>query len=243
LKEIAERSTLTELIDAVLDKTGIKKELQGERSLEADIKLENLEEFKSITRNFENEEGLISLGDFLGEITLYSDKSEYTENNKCVTLMTMHAAKGLEFDAVFVVGLEEGLFPHFNSLDDNEAMEEERRLAYVALTRAKKKLYLTNARRRMLFGNTGMNPPSRFIKEIDDEYIETNNYFKKSSAPVKKSFDIDDTIEYFYGEKVIQDKYGEGTVVGIDDSTVSIAFAFPHGVKKYLKGHKSIHKL
>ena len=174
LKQASENVSLTELIDLVLDKSGIKAELESEKSLEADIRLENLEEFKSITKSFEEKEGLVSLEDFLNEITLVSDVEEHKNETNRITLMTMHAVKGLEFDVVFIVGMEEGIFPHANSSFDKQDLEEERRLCYVAITRAKKELYIVNAKRRMLYGKDSINPPSRFINEIDSDYIETD---------------------------------------------------------------------
>ncbi len=241
LKTDSETSTLTELIDLILDKSGIKKELEQEKSLEADIRLENLEEFKSITKNFEENEGLVSLEDFLNEISLVSDIEEHKDNKDRITLMTMHAVKGLEFDVVFVVGMEEGIFPHANSSFDKQELEEERRLCYVAITRAKKILYLTNAKRRMLYGKDSINPPSRFINEIDDSLIDSD-----SNEPLKKidKSDMINTIpiEFQIGEVIIQDKYGEGIVVGLDDTFITIAFNYPIGTKKFLKNHKSIKK-
>ena len=119
LKKVAEELTLTQLIDKVLDASGMKQELESEKSLEAEIRLENLEEFKSITKSFEEREGLISLEDFLLEISLISDVEEYKDDANKINLMTIHSVKGLEFDYVFVVGLEEGIFPHMNSLMEN----------------------------------------------------------------------------------------------------------------------------
>jgi len=152
LKEVSEDLTLTELIDKVLDASGMKQDLESEKTLESEIRLENLEEFKSITKSFEEREGLISLEDFLLEISLISDVEEYKDDPNRISLMTVHSVKGLEFNHVFVVGMEEGIFPHMNSLMENSEIEEERRLCYVAITRAKDDLHLVNARRRTLFG-------------------------------------------------------------------------------------------
>ena len=149
LKEIATDLTLTELIDKVLDASGLKRELEAEKTLEAEIRLENLEEFKSITKEFEEREGLVSLEEFLLETSLVSDVEEYRNDPNRVSLMTVHSVKGLEFEHVFVIGLEEGIFPHMNSLMEAYEVEEERRLMYVAITRAKDDLHLINARRRI----------------------------------------------------------------------------------------------
>ena len=167
LRILKEDLTLTELIDKVLDASGMRAELESERTLESEVRLENLEEFKSITKSFEEREGLVSLEDFLLEISLISDVEEYKDDDNRVSLMTVHSVKGLEFDYVFIVGLEEGIFPHLNSLMETSELEEERRLCYVAITRAKKELFLINTKRRTLFGRDQINPPSRFISEVN----------------------------------------------------------------------------
>ena len=229
--------SLTELIDYILDKTGIKKELESENSVDSEIRLENLEEFKSITKNFEEAYGLASLEDFLAEISLVADIEEHKDNPNTVTLMTIHSAKGLEFDYVFVVGLEEGIFPHNNSIFEGN-IEEERRLCYVAITRASKKLWLINTNERMLYGERNRNNPSRFIKEIDPEYLETD-----AVLGYNKGSDIDTDAEYKVGEHIIHDIYGEGVVVSLSDSIVTVAFPHPYGIKSLMKGHKSIKKV
>ena len=242
LKEKSKNVTLTELVDIILEKSGMKKELESEHTLEADIRLENLEEFKSITKEFENRVGEISLEEFLLETALLSDANEYKNDNNRVNLMTVHAVKGLEFDYVFIVGLEEGIFPHINSMMDKSELEEERRLCYVALTRAKKKVYLVNAKMRMLYGRDQVNVPSRFINEIDPDLIESDNIKDK---PVKKleKMTYDDDISFNLGDKVMHDKYGKGIVVGIEDKLISVAFSKEYGIRKLLKNHKSIKKI
>ena len=233
--------SLTELVDYVLDKTGMRAELEKDNSIESLSRLENLEEFKSITVNFENKYGIVSLEEFLNEISLVADMEENKDKTDVVTLMTTHAAKGLEFDYVFIAGLEEGIFPHNRSLYDQNEVEEERRLCYVALTRAKKKLYLLNARRRLLFGMESSNPKSRFVNEISSDYIETEHIKEIKKETSFKN--IDSTIEYEMGEKINHIKFGEGVIVGIDNSILTIAFSFPHGIKTVMKGHKSIQKI
>ena len=244
LKRVSENITLTELVDKILATTGYREELENEKTLEADIRLENLEEFKSITKAFEERYGVISLEDFLFEVSLVSDREEYKDNKDKVSLMTVHSVKGLEYDYVFVVGLEEGIFPHMNSLMDNHELEEERRLAYVAITRAKEKLYLVNARRRMLYGKDQVNPPSRFIGEIDKELIETNQKDEKQEIKIEKQekfHDID--VEWNVGDYVYHDIFGAGRVVEVTNTLISIAFKSPHGIKKLMKNHKSISKV
>ncbi|NLV90067.1 MAG: UvrD-helicase domain-containing protein, partial [Tenericutes bacterium] len=153
LIEIKDKISLTEFVELVLDKSRLIEEYKKENSIEALSKIENLREFKSITKEFEEKTGNISLEDFLSEISLLTDLSETKEDVNGVSLMTLHSAKGLEFDVVFILGLEEGVFPHINSFDEVEGLEEERRLFYVGITRAKDYLYLLNAQSRLLYGN------------------------------------------------------------------------------------------
>ena len=246
LKSIAEDLTLTELIDKVLDASGMKKELESEQTLESEVRLENLEEFKSITKAFEEKEGLISLEDFLLEISLVSDVEEYKDDPNRISLMTVHSVKGLEFDHVFVIGMEEGLFPHMNSLMENGALEEERRLCYVAITRARDDLHLVNARRRTLFGKEQVNPVSRFISEINPDLLETN---VKDEIP-KKEEKIDtaemfreEDVDYKVGDFVYHETFGTGKVVEVTNTLVSVAFKHPHGIKKLMKNHKKLSKI
>ena len=242
LKSKVSEVTLTELIEIVLDKSGMKEALKKEKTLEADIRLENLEEFKSITKNFEEKEGLISLEDFLLEISLVADKEEYKDDPNRLTLMTVHQVKGLEYPYVFIVGLEEGIFPHRNSMNSESEIEEERRLMYVAITRAMKKLYITNAKKRMLYGEEKNNIPSRFINEIDEKLLNIENAPKE--AIIKKEKNVyEDDVDYKYGDKVLHDKFGVGVVIGINKSIISIAFNKDIGIKQLLKNHKSIKKI
>ena len=249
MREECENLSLTEMVDLVLNESGMKQELVNEKTLESEIRLENLEEFKSITKNYEEEFGVISLSDFLNEISLVSDMSEHQESKNKVSLMTVHAVKGLEFDYVFVTGMEEGIFPHYNAINDGSrsAIEEERRLCYVAITRAKKDLWLLNAKRRMLFGNTQTNLPSRFMDEIDPKYLEVENnrksVFKKVNNFVKEEmFNKTDT-EYQTGDLISHTKYGQGVIVSVDKSIITVALRHPYGVKKLMKNHKNITKV
>lgn len=241
--DLSNNLSLTETIDMVLNKSGIKKELESEHTLEADIRLENLNEFKSISKTFEEESGIASLEEFLNEVSLVSDVNEQkNDDTSKVTLMTIHAVKGLEFDYVFVIGMEENIFPHVNSSFEEEGLEEERRLCYVAITRAKKKLYLLNALRRTLFGKTSVNMPSRFISEIDDEYIDKPSIKKEfiSKLDKTKMFNLDNGLNV--GDNVVHDSYGPGVVVMVDKSIATIAFKGV-GIKKLMKNHKSIKKV
>ncbi len=240
LKELSEKITLTELVDVILDKTGIKAELESEKSIEADIRLENLEEFKSITKGYEESKGIVSLEEFLNEISLVSDVEEYKNNEDLVTLMTVHSAKGLEFKNVFLIGLEEGIFPHQNSFFDAGELEEERRLCYVAITRAKERLWIINAKRRTLYGLDSVNPPSRFIAEIDSSLLDADSFEKEV---VNKSYSIDENIEYQIGEHIMHNNHGEGVVVSVEDKVITVAFPHPIGIMKLIKGHSSFHKI
>lgn len=241
LSKKSETMSLTELVDCILNDSKMKEELELEKTIESEVRLENLEEFKSITKSFEESKGIVSLGEFLEEISLVSDVEEYKNNTNVVTLMTIHSAKGLEFDNVFLIGMEEGLFPHANCLNDAEELEEERRLCYVAVTRARKRLWLVNARSRMLYGKESYNMQSRFIDEIDKENLDID------SDVEEKTFDrssmIDESIDYKPGDKVIHDIYGEGVVIEVKSSILTIAFSHKYGIIKIMKGHKSLKKV
>lgn len=181
--------TITELIKHTLKETGYTKALEDENSIEAENRIENLEEFLTVAVQFEEEEAENDLSSFLEGITLSSDIDGMDEEEESVTLMTLHSAKGLEFPVVFLVGMEEGIFPGYKSIGEPKELEEERRLCYVGITRAKSNLYLTCSRQRTMFGSTSCNPVSRFVKEIPKAMLEgsvelgneTENRFKDSS--------------------------------------------------------------
>ena len=248
LKKYHETSSLSDLVEKILDLTGIKKEYEDDGTLESDNRLENLEEFKSITKSFEDREGSVSLEDFLYEVSLVTDTRE-TKNDvddNQVNLLTVHSVKGLEFDYVFIVGLEEGIFPHVNSFLKESEMEEERRLCYVAITRAKNKLFLVNAKQRMLFGHEGANPPSRFIKEINPELIDGVEITKDEDTEkinIESKYNAMDEVDINVGDYVYHEVFGQGKVVDISGDIASIAFKHPYGIKKLLKNHKSISKI
>lgn len=181
--------TITELIKHTLKETGYTKALEEENSIEAENRIENLEEFLTVAVQFEEEEADNDLSSFLEGITLSSDIDGMNEEEESVTLMTLHSAKGLEFPVVFLVGMEEGIFPGYKSIGEPKELEEERRLCYVGITRAKSNLYLTCSRQRTMFGSTSCNPVSRFVKEIPKAMLEgsselrneTENKFKDSN--------------------------------------------------------------
>ncbi|HHI9508528.1 TPA: DNA helicase PcrA [Streptococcus agalactiae] len=186
--------TVTEITENLLDKTGYLEALQVQNTLESQARIENIEEFLSVTKSFddnpeitvEGETGLDRLSRFLNDLALIADTDDSATETAEVTLMTLHAAKGLEFPVVFLIGMEEGVFPLSRAIEDADELEEERRLAYVGITRAEQILFLTNANTRTLFGKTSYNRPTRFIREIDDELIQ----YQGLARPVNSSFGV-----------------------------------------------------
>ena len=242
LTEKSKNVDLTELIDIVLEKSGLKAEIEKDKTLESELRIENLMEFKSITENYQKETGTVNLEDFLEDISLVADVSDHNDDNNVITLMTMHSAKGLEFRAVFLAGMEENIMPHAISLQEKDGIEEERRLCYVAITRAKERLYITNAKRRMLFGNTNMNPPSRFIGEIEPNLIEKTEtqLEKEQNSFVKEKYYSDESTNYKHGEIVYHMSFGKGVVVDSDDRFVTVAFDKRFGIKKFLNNYQGL---
>ena len=241
LMEESKNVNLSDLIDKILEYTGMKSELESIGGIDSEIRLENLQEFKSIALAFE-ERGIYSLEEFLENIALVSDFGQYKDTEDCVNVMTLHSAKGLEFDVVFLTGMEENVFPHFRSVDNEDELEEERRLCYVGITRAKEKLYLLNAKRRTLFGRTDVNSPSRFVNEITPDLLESNEIIVNNTI-CNDMYDEERNSELKVGDKVKHVKYGYGVVVQIDGSIASIAFNHNIGIVKIMKAHKSLEKI
>lgn len=203
LTDDVDHFSITALVEAVLDKTGYKKALEIQTtSLEAQNRLENIEEFLTVTKSFDEKEaasevseadladqesGLDKLSRFLNDLSLVADTDSYDETSQ-VTLMTLHAAKGLEFPVVFLVGMEEGIFPLSRQAEDEDELEEERRLAYVGITRAEEVLYLTNANSRTLFGRSSYNHASRFLGEIDDNLLTYAGLARKANTSYNASY-------------------------------------------------------
>ncbi len=239
-----EEMSLTELIDYVLDKSGMLKELENEKTLEADLRIENLMEFKSITENYQKETGTVNLEDFLEDISLVADITDHKDYDDVVTLMTIHGSKGLEFKIVFLIGAEEGILPHQNSLFEKNELEEERRLCYVAITRAKEMLYISNAERRMLYGKLSANLPSRFVDEINEELLERKK--EKQNEEVKKInksvLYTNENAEFTLGDNVFHASFGSGKVTMVDERFVTVAFGPRFGVKKVLKNYKGLQR-
>ncbi|MDV5136438.1 DNA helicase PcrA [Enterococcus lactis] len=266
--------TVTELTKEVLDRSGYLEDLKIQNTLEAQARIENLEEFLTVTQEFDkqfeqqNEEDADApeekLTVFLNDLALVSDIDNLEEDASQVTLMTLHAAKGLEFPVVFLIGLEEGVFPLSRALMEESELEEERRLAYVGITRAEEALYLTNAFSRTLYGRTQYNRPSRFVEEIDQELLEIEgmrptpkktpvfakktaySYKKPETAVVSsKSATGGEKNSWKPGDKVKHKKWGLGTVVRVSGTSkdLELDVAFPsQGVKRLLAAFAPIEK-
>ncbi|KHE66998.1 DNA helicase PcrA, partial [Halobacillus sp. BBL2006] len=256
----------TDMVQEVIDKTGYEEMLMNEKSIEAQSRLENIEEFKSVTKNFEENAEDKTLIAFLTDLALIADIDSMNEDpssDDTVTLMTLHSAKGLEFPVVFLIGMEESVFPHSRALMDDEELEEERRLAYVGITRAEKQLFITHAKMRTLYGRTNMNPISRFINEIPEDLVEgkeqqkeelpffnkkkeTTPFQKETARPKKRAAKkIEknkgtgaEKTTWQPGDKAVHKKWGEGTVVKVqgegDGMELDIAFPAPTGIKRLL---------
>ena len=190
---------ISELIKETLKKSGYTKALEEENTIEAENRIENLDEFLTVAIEFEEESAENKLSDFLEGITLSSDLDNMEETDDSVTLMTLHSAKGLEFPVVFLVGMEEGIFPGYKSISEPQELEEERRLCYVGITRAKKNLFLTCSKQRTIFGSTSCNPISRFLKEIPEELLD--GYDEAFGNTQEKSNFADSKYTWTYGSK------------------------------------------
>ncbi|MGH7309508.1 MAG: ATP-dependent helicase [Candidatus Rokuibacteriota bacterium] len=218
-------------IDAVLDASGYRDFLKHERSPEAEARLENLEELVAAAEDYTVTEAEPTLAGFLDSVALMSDVDEWEQGQSRVTLMTLHAAKGLEFPVVFLTGMEEGVFPHARSLSDPEEIEEERRLCYVGLTRARERLCLTWALHRRIHGY-GVGEPSRFLREMPEtELAALNARAEPGPRPAgeEPTTSVDDELPLRVGAKVRHARWGEGMVVGVEkegsDVLVTVRFA------------------
>ena len=223
LKDKKDKLVISELIKTTLKKTGYTKALEEENTIEAENRIENLEEFLTVAIEFEEEYAENSLSQFLEGITLSSDIDNVEEAEDSVTLMTLHSAKGLEFPVVFLVGMEEGIFPGYKSISEPKELEEERRLCYVGITRAKEYLYLTCSKQRTIFGSTSYNPVSRFLKEIPEDLLEGyQEAFGEEDANKNQMFK-DSNYTWTYGSKdngnIKTYKIGEMEPVGVAAKT------------------------
>lgn len=234
LQEYAKEHSITHIIERVLDVTGYYASINDD-SIENSVRREYLEEFLSVANVFEETHEEISLEEFLAEISLVADMKQYEETENKLSLMTLHAVKGLEYDYVFLVGMEEGLLPHRNSLESERDLEEERRLCYVGITRARKKLYFSNANIRMFLGSRTFNQVSRFINESGFELIEQDGEAMKGIPKFdEKEYGVEneDTSELVVGDKVSHDMFGDGVIVSLDGNVINVAFGHQYGIKK-----------
>jgi ATP-dependent DNA helicase UvrD/PcrA len=251
---------VTGLLEAVLTESGYLEALEAERTIEAEGRVENLEELVGVAREFdanrevEGPSEARPLEEFLAQISLLSDQDSLRESESLVTLMTLHNAKGLEFDAVFIIGCEEGLFPHSRSLEEGN-LEEERRLCYVGLTRARERLYVTCARQRRIFGGQGYSLPSRFIAELPEELVERYATAPKTgwlgasigagsgAAPARKE-PRPPVAELAVGDDVVHASFGEGVVTGVEPgSIVVVRFAAEGAERKLMADYAPLRKV
>lgn len=227
--------SITELVEQILDKSGYRKMLENEQTLESQSRLENIDEFLSVPRDYEKNTPVEeqSLMNFLTDLSLVADVDD-ADLEAGVTLMTMHSAKGLEFKIVFIVGMEESIFPHFRSLQSGEEheMEEERRIAYVAITRAEEQLHVSHATTRSLFGRSQANMKSRFLKEIPEDLLDgvkpKTSFKTKQTATPKRGFarrvnnNQNSNTTWNVGDKVTHKSWGEGMVSAVNDKNGSV---------------------
>lgn len=235
-------TTVSGMIKYVLEETGYKKMID-DGSVEGEARLENIGELISVAHKYDELEPGVSLNIFLEEVSLISDLDSIDDEDNAVTLMTIHSAKGLEFPNVFIAGLEEGIFPHNRSLFDANELEEERRLMYVAMTRAMDNLYLLHARARMLYGESRSNAPSQFLADIDEAFVDANfgghgarqhiSISDIGDTPVPVEFESVPDIDLSSGDRVSHNIFGSGVVVDITGGVATVAFEDPKvGVKK-----------
>lgn len=241
LQEFSLNGNLSDLIEEILSTTGLRMEYEINKSLENEAKVENLNEFKTVALMFE-ESGIYDLQTFLENIALVSDRGQYNNDGDEVSIMTLHSAKGLEFNVVFLLGMEEGLFPHNRSFNSLSNLEEERRLCYVGITRAKEKLYLLSARQRTIFGKTSGTIESRFIREINGDLINKISSVKEHEEKRVVGNMYNSSSEIKTGDNVIHTVFGEGVVVNISGGIATIAFKKGIGVKSIAANHKYLTK-
>ena len=212
LRDQLDGLSITDTVEAILDKSGYLDALSMQQTLESQSRIENIEEFMSVTKNFdetntdgtEDETGIDRLGRFLNDLALIADTDDGEAEAAEVTLMTLHAAKGLEFPVVFLIGMEEGVFPLSRASEEPDELEEERRLAYVGITRAEEILFLTNANTRTLFGKTGYNRPSRFLREISDDLLQYQGLARPANSSFGVRFTKEEPIQFGQGMSLQQ---------------------------------------
>lgn len=242
-KERMNDLTVTDLTSIVMEETGYLQSLKEENTPEARARIENLQEFISVTMEYDRKNPEGNLTEFLAEISLITDIDQHQEDADKVLLMTLHTAKGLEFPVVFLCGMEEMIFPHANSMNDENELQEERRLCYVGMTRAMERLYMTYAWQRTIYGDTRHNPPSRFLDEIPEDLMEkvgvstiSNNIAKPEAKETKGGND------FLVGDSVLHPKWGEGVVVQVKGEQVSVAFP-DMGIKHLMVEYAPLKKI
>jgi len=237
-----------ELIEEVLARSGYMESLEAERTIEAQGRIENLQELVSVAREWREQAEDTTLSSFLQEISLYSDQDAIRGDGSLVTLMTLHNAKGLEFRAVYLIGMEEGIFPHSRSIEE-QGIEEERRLCYVGMTRAEERLTLLHASSRMLYGGRNHNLPSRFLDELPDAHVERDRLRPTSwsgyGAPRESQIQPrDDAPDLSTGDSVRHSTLGEGVVVQIEPGgLVTVRFADDGSERKLMLDYAPLEKL
>ncbi|MFC1609201.1 ATP-dependent helicase [Patescibacteria group bacterium] len=250
MEEKREQLGLSDFIAEVFEESNYKLGLEKEGT-EGEVRIENVIELLSVSKKYDQETAAESLGVFLEEVALIADTDNIDQDQNVVHLMTMHSAKGLEFPTVFIIGLEEGIIPHSRSMLSESEMEEERRLMYVGITRAKEKVFFLFTRLRTFFGSTQANPPSRFLNDVPNKLIEEsvektsitptsffghkNNFNKKNDSP-KNSGDFKD------GERVSHPEFGEGIIISQEKDLMTIAFP-KQGIKKLSSKHAPINRV
>ena len=246
LQARAQRARAAELVEEILERTGYRASLEEEGTEEAQTRLENVRELVTVAQEYEAATGDASLESFLEHLSLVTDADTYDETADRVVLMTLHAAKGLEFRAVFLCGLEEGIFPHVRSLDDPRQLEEERRLAYVGITRAKERLHLTYARVRSLFGRSTANVPSRFLEEVPEDVLERVQPGPRPWEAAAASRPTRDVPELSVGDLVRHRHFGTGRVLEVEGEgqTAVATVAFEGvGVKRLALGYAPLDRV
>ncbi|MCL5887117.1 MAG: UvrD-helicase domain-containing protein [Actinobacteria bacterium] len=247
---------LRDQVEKIIDRTGLLQELANEGTVESSGRAENIREFFGVAEEYSvahpqsPEDGAdiaTQLADFVEWLALRSDLDSMSGDQETVTLMTVHTAKGLEFPVVFIAGLEDTLFPHVNSIFDPAGLEEERRLAYVAITRARERLYLTHARNRSLFGSTRSNPPSRFIAEIPRECLKADapvrtRSFSSGAVSAKPTVGVSTNVVFQAGDRVEHKVFGIGVVKQVSKDRVTVDFG-SKGVKNLMTGFAPLRKL
>jgi DNA helicase II / ATP-dependent DNA helicase PcrA len=251
---VEEELSTADLLERIWDTTGYLRELQAERTVEAVGREENLRELRSVAQEVQErgggQVGEDGLATFLESVTLVSDQDQLDDEDEGrVTLMTLHTAKGLEFPVVFLVGLEDGVFPHVRSLSDPQQLDEERRLAYVGMTRAQDRLYLAHADHRTLWGGTSYNPPSRFLDEVPDHLVERRGATRTTSA-AKRARDVEvlelGGTEFHVGDSVAHTRFGSGRIVALsgegERAEATVDFA-SHGRKHLVLAYAPLVKV